>query len=833
MTSEGQWGDKHIPQKLTAPLLPLRDLVVFPNQVSTLFIGRARSLYAVDEAAGGRKLVLLSAQKKAQLDHPTEDDVFRVGTLCGILQVMRYPNETAKIQYQGLARAKIIRFQKARQFFSVDMEIIREPKVDVLKEEALMRSLMSYFDHYVKVNKKISPDLLDDFLKIRRLGVLADAVAASMTSSKIVDKQMLLEEKDPVLRAERLIELMMAEIEIMNVQRRIQTRIKRQMDRDQKEYYLSLQKQAISKELGEGDEFQTEFKELEDRIKEKKLSQEAKVKAERELKKLKMMSPMSSEAAVIRNYLDWLVAIPWGEIADENIDIQRAARILDEDHYGLEKVKERILEYIAVGRLVGKVKGPILCLVGPPGVGKTSLGSSIARACGRKFVRVSLGGVRDEAEIRGHRRTYIGAYPGKIIYGMKRAGASNPVFLLDEVDKMTVDYRGDPAAALLEVLDPEQNGTFVDHFLDVEYDLSNVMFVTTANTVEGIPLPLLDRMEVLELPGYTEIEKFHIARKFLIPKQLKACGIESLAVTITDAAMRKLIRRYTREAGVRNLERELSSLCRKLARKVLERPAMKNEPIRVTGGRLTGYLGVPRYRVGFREKSDEIGLCNGLAYTSYGGDILQVEVSIVRGKGNLLLTGKLGEVMRESGQAAVSYLRKKASILNVDPEFYQKNDIHIHLPEGAVPKDGPSAGITIATALVSAVLGVPARKSVALTGEITLRGKVLQVGGIKEKLIAAARGRVSTVIMPRGNRKNLKELPGSVLSKLRIILVDHMDEVLRDALSMDEIEKIFPVRGTVLEPPPPPRRSVKDEEDDDLPIVEISDEIEEIRLRGR
>ena len=830
MSQDGKWGEKNLPAKLTAPLLPLRDAVVFPNQVSTVFIGRARSLYAVEEAAAGRKLVLMAAQKRAGVDQPAEDDIFKVGTLCGILQVHRYPNDTVKIQYQGLARAKILKFHGGRQFFTVDMEVVTEPGLDALKEEGLLRSLMGAFDHYVKVNKKLSPEIVDDLLKVKRLAVLTDAMAASLTSSKIVDKQLLLEEKDPAVRAERLIELMMSEIEILNVQRRIQSRVKRQMDRDQKEYYLNLQKQAISKELGESDEFQAEYKELEEKLNAKKLSKEARTKAEREYKKLKMMSPMSSEAAVIRNYLDWLVSIPWDESSEEAVDIRMAAQILDEDHHGLERVKERIIEYIAVGRLVGKTRGPILCLVGPPGVGKTSLGSSIARACGRKFVRVSLGGVRDEAEVRGHRRTYIGAYPGKIIYGMKRAGVVNPVFLLDEVDKMTVDYRGDPAAALLEVLDPEQNSTFVDHFLDVDYDLSSVMFVTTANTVEGIPLPLLDRMEVLELPGYTEIEKYAIARRFLIPKQVKSCGIDTMNVTITDGALRKLIRRYTREAGVRNLEREISSICRKLARRALETPEGERQPAKVTGGSLTNLLGVPKYRVGRREDLDEVGLCNGLAFTSYGGDILQVEVTIVAGEGKLLLTGKLGEVMRESGQAAVSYLRRKASILNVDPDFYQKNDIHIHLPEGAVPKDGPSAGITIATALVSAMLGAPVRRSVALTGEITLRGKVLPVGGIKEKLIAAARGRISTVIMPKDNRKDLKELPETARRRLRIILVTHMDEVLRDALAMEEIEKIFPARGVVLPMPAGRPRRRKVEDDDELPIIEISDETEEIRL---
>lgn len=829
MTSDGRWGEKELPSKLTAPLIPLRDIVIFPGRISTLFIGRNKSIHAVEEAVSGRKLILLSAQKKAGVDHPGGEDMFRVGTLCGILQVLRYPNDTMKIQYQGLARAKITRFQNNRRFINVDMEIMKEPAVDPVKGEALTRSIMSTFNHYVKVNKKLSPDVIDNMSGIKELGVLADAISASLTSSKITDKQFLLEEKDPVTRAERLIELMTSEIEIMNVQRRIQTRIKRQMDRDQKEYYLGLQKQAISKELGESDEFQAEFKELEENIATKKLSKEARLKAGRELKKLKMMSPMSSEAAVIRNYLDWLVSIPWGEVSNEDIGVKRAAEILDEDHYGLEKVKERIVEYIAVGRLVGKVRGPILCLVGPPGVGKTSLGSSIARACGRKFVRVSLGGVRDEAEIRGHRRTYIGAYPGKIIYGIKRAGVVNPVFLLDEIDKMTVDYRGDPAAALLEVLDPEQNNTFVDHFLDIEYDLSDVMFVTTANTVEGIPLPLLDRMEVLELPGYTEIEKYHIARKFLVPRQEKACGVDKLEITITGGAMRKLIRRYTREAGVRNLEREISSILRKLARRFLEKPDMNKEPVKITRGKLTSLLGVPKYRVGMREKGDEVGLCNGLAYTSYGGDILQVEVTIVSGEGKLLLTGKLGEVMQESGRAAVSYLRKKASVLKVDPDFYQKKDIHIHLPEGAVPKDGPSAGITIATALTSAILGVPVRKNVALTGEITLRGKVLPVGGIKEKLIAAVRGRISTVVMPRDNRKNLKELPRSVMRKLTIILVDYMDEVLRESLVMEGIENIFPVRGKVIEPlekKPPGKK----DEDDDIPVIEISDDIEEIRL---
>ena len=829
MSRDDKWRGKNFPSKITLPLLPLRDVVVFPSQVSTLFVGRAKSIATVEEAVGGRKLILLSSQKKAGIDNPTQEDVFRVGTLCGINQVLRYPNDTIRIQVQGISRAKIIKFHKTREYYNIDIAVMKEPPVDQLKREALTRSLMSYFEHYIKINKKLSPDILVNLQKTGNLSVLSDIVCSYLTSSKISDKQQLLEEGDPVRRTERLIELIVSEIEILNVQRKIQTRIRRQMDRDQKEYYLNLQKQAISKELGEQDEYQQENKELEEKIKAKKLSKEARTKSEREFRKLKMMSPMSSEAAVIRNFLDWVISIPWGDRASESIDLDRAKKILDEDHYGLEKVKERILEYIAVGKLVGKVKGPILCLVGPPGVGKTSLGASIARACGRKFVRVSLGGVRDEAEIRGHRRTYIGAYPGKIINGMKRAGVMNPVFLLDEVDKMTVDYRGDPASALLEVLDPEQNSTFVDHFLDVDYDLSEVVFITTANTKDGIPFPLLDRMEVLELPGYTEYEKSSIARSFLIPKQKKACGIGDLDLRITDGALLMLIQRYTREVGVRNCEREISSLCRKLACKVLETPEIFEKPMKITAGRLPKFLGVARYRVGRREKVDEVGLANGLAYTVYGGDILQVEATILPGKGKLILTGKLGEVMQESAQAAVTYLRSRASLLNMDPEFYRKYDIHIHLPEGAVSKDGPSAGITIATALISAVVGAPVRRAVAMTGEITLRGKVLPVGGIKEKLVSAARSRISRVIIPRENKKHLKDVAESALSRLTIVLVRNVDEVLREALIMDGIEKIFPNRGTVIERPAK-RPAEKQSDDDDMPVIEVPDDGKEIRI---
>jgi len=832
MNSSGDNPYLKLKNKIKTPLLCLRDIVIFPNQITTVFIGRPKSIKAIEEASLKNRLLVTAVQKNPDVDDPGEDDVFRTGTLCTILNIQRFPNDTLKIQIQGIGRVKILNFKKDSEFIWVECELVRSPvMVDDIKEEAAKRVVISSFENYIKVQRQLSPDILMEISSLKKLGDVIDAIAANISIKKVIDKQFLLEENDPIVRGERLTQLINSEIEVINIQRRIQSRVRRQMDRDQKEYYLNLQKQAISKELGEGDEFNVEFKELEEKIASKQLSKEAKLKAERELKKLKMMSPMSSEAAVIRNYLDWIVSIPWGETSNEEIDIEKARKIIDEDHYGLEKVKERIIEYIAVGKLAGHQKGPILCLVGPPGVGKTSLGSSIARACGRKFVRVSLGGVRDEAEIRGHRRTYIGAYPGKIIYGMKRAGVINPVFLLDEVDKMTVDYRGDPAAALLEVLDPEQNSTFVDHFLDVDYDLSHVMFITTANTVEGIPLPLLDRMEVLELNGYTEIEKLEIASKFLIPKQKKLCGIENVDLEISSGAIKSIIQHYTREAGVRNLEREIASICRKIACQILDDKGLKTESFKVNQSVLFKMLGPMRYRVGVREKTNEVGVCNGLAFTSYGGDILQVEVSIVQGKGKLLLTGKLGDVMKESAQAAVSYLRKRASLLGIDADFYMKNDIHVHFPEGGVPKDGPSAGISIATALASALLNVPIDRKVALTGEITLRGKVLPVGGIKEKLVAAARGKIRKVIIPAENRKDLVNLPVQVRRKLTVVLVNHMDEVLREALVMEGIEKIFPSQGVILDPiRDEPLKKKSELDDDDMPVVEITNEGDELRF---
>jgi ATP-dependent Lon protease len=781
---------KGLTRRRSAPLLPLRDIIVFPHMVVPLFVGREKSIAALEEAMRSDKYILLAAQKLAKTNDPQADDIFKVGTLGAIVQLLRLPDGTVKVLVEGKQRARVVKYLPRDEYFHVEYELVSEQSEQSVETEALIREVQSTFETYLKLNKQIPPEMLMTVQSIDDPSRLADTIVVHLSSIKLEDRQEILENDDSKSRLERLYQLMRSEIEILQVERRIRTRVKKQMEKTQKEYYLNEQMQAIQRELGEKDEFRSELQELEQKLKKKQgISKEGLDKGLRELKKLQMMSPMSAEATVVRNYLDWITALPWGERTDERYDVDEAERILEEDHYGLKKIKERIVEYLAVQALVKKLKGPILCFVGPPGTGKTSLARSVARATDRKFIRLSLGGVRDEAEIRGHRRTYIGALPGKIIQCLKKVGTGNPVFLLDEVDKMSSDFRGDPAAALLEVLDPEQNFMFNDHYLDLDYDLSDVLFITTANLLQGIPLPLQDRMEIIELSSYTEFEKLNIAMRYLVPRQQEDCGLKEVDLTLTEGAIRTVINHYTREAGVRNLEREISSICRKVARKVVK----EGTEIKVDIGakEVPKFLGVPKFTVGKKEDQDRIGLVNGLAVTSTGGDLLPTEVSAVPGKGKVILTGRIGDVMQESAQAALTYVRSRADKLGLDPEFHKQLDIHVHFPEGAVPKDGPSAGITAATCLVSALTRSPVRQDVALTGEITLRGRVLPIGGLKEKILAAHRGRVRTVIMPKENRKDIHDIPSRVLKVMRLVLVDHMDEVLREALADPELIQKF------------------------------------------
>ncbi len=765
------------------PLLPLRDIIVFPHMVVPLFVGREKSINALEDAMGGDKEILLSAQQKAKTNDPKPDDIFRVGTLGAIIQLLRLPDGTVKVLVEGKKRVRIQNYLPNDDFFQVEVEEIPD-KVDKTQEiEALMRTIRATFETYVKLNKKIPPDMLASVAAIDDPGRLADTIVAHL-SLKLHDKQQVLE-TEPGVRLEKLLELMQAEIEILRVERKIRSRVKKQMEKTQKEYYLNEQMQAIQKELGgERDEFKNEIEELEERIRNTQMSKEATEKVQRELKKLKMMSPMSAEATVVRNYIDWVLSLPWFEYTQDKLDIKAAEQILEDEHYGLKKAKERIIEYLSVQKLVDRMKGPILCLVGPPGVGKTSLARSIANATGRKFVRISLGGVRDEAEIRGHRRTYIGALPGKVIQSLKKAGSSNPVFLLDEVDKMSMDFRGDPASALLEVLDPEQNNTFQDHYLDVDYDLSKVMFITTANALHAIPIPLKDRMEIIELPGYTEFDKLMISKNYLIGKQREANGLDDIDITFTDAAIRTLINAYTREAGVRNCERQISSVCRKIARDVVTKGGKGS--YKVTKHALTKYLGPHKFKLEKSDGKDQVGLTNGLAWTMYGGTILPSEVSILLGKGKFIITGKLGEVMQESAQAAMTYVRSRARNLGLNPNFYRMVDIHVHFPEAATPKDGPSAGTTMATSIVSALTQIPVRHDVAMTGEITLRGRVMAIGGLKEKVLAAHRSGISTILMPKENVKDLRDIPKRVRRAMTFIPVEHMDEILCNALRLED-----------------------------------------------
>ncbi|MEW6448631.1 MAG: endopeptidase La [Bacillota bacterium] len=768
-------------KKRVLPLLPLRGLLVFPYMVIHLDVGREKSVRAIDETMLRDRHIFLAAQRDAQTDDPRPEDIYEVGTVAEVKQLLKLPGGTIRVLVEGLARAKVSCYLSDQPFFKVEVEQFGEEQARSSHVEALMRNLVQQFEQYVKLSKRIPPETVVSVVSIDEPGRLADIIASHLTL-KIEDKQELLEAVDAATRLEKLCAIIGRELEIVELERRINIRVRKQMEKTQKEYYLREQMKAIQKELGEKDERQAEGEEYRDKIAQAKLPKEVEEKALKEVERLEKMPPMAAEATVVRNYLDWILALPWTKVTRDRLDIDAANKILEEDHYGLKEPKERILEYLAIRKLAKSMKGPILCFVGPPGVGKTSLGRSIARALERKFVRISLGGVRDEAEIRGHRRTYVGALPGRIIQGMRNAGSKNPVFLLDEVDKMSTDFRGDPASALLEVLDPEQNNTFSDHYIEIPFDLSQVLFITTANYPYNIPRPLWDRMEIIQISGYTEEEKVQIAVRHLMPKQLKEHGLNKEQLTISENALRKVIREYTRESGVRNMERQIAAICRKTAKQIV---SGKSERIRVTGQNVEKLLGIPKYRYGVAEKEDETGVATGLAWTETGGDTLSIEVTLCKGKGNLILTGKLGEVMRESAQAGYSFIRSRARQLEIEEDFHEKYDVHIHIPEGATPKDGPSAGITMATALASALTGRKVRHDVAMTGEITLRGKVLPVGGVKEKILAAHRAGIKTVILPLDNKKELEEIPPQVKNKLRLILVSHMDEVLQTALLDD------------------------------------------------
>ncbi len=760
------------------PVLPLRDIVVFPHMIVPLFVGRDKSVKALEDVMQDDKQILLVAQKSAGQDDPTVEDIYEMGTIGTVLQLLKLPDGTVKVLVEGSQRAKIVRYTENDAFFQAEAELLEDVIDDSKDIEALSRSVVSQFEQYIKLNKKIPPEVLVSLNQIEDPSKLSDTIASHL-ALKISEKQELLEFVSAADRLERAYSFMESEIGVLQVEKRIRNRVKRQMEKTQREYYLNEQLKAIQKELGETEDGRDEAGEFEERIENTKLSKDAKEKATQELKKLKSMSPMSAEATVVRNYLDWILSIPWGQRSRVKKDIKAAEKILNTDHYGLEKVKERILEYLAVQTRVRKMKGPILCLVGPPGVGKTSLGKSMARATGRSFVRMSLGGVRDEAEIRGHRRTYIGSMPGKVIQGMKKAKTTNPLFLLDEIDKLGADWRGDPTSALLEVLDPEQNATFADHYLEVDYDLSDVMFVTTANTLR-MPQPLLDRMEIIRLSGYTEDEKVEIAKRHLISKQVKAHGLKKTEWSISDDALRDLVRLYTREAGVRNLERELANLARKA---VKELATKSRTSVRVTRRNLDKFAGVPRFRFGEMESEDLVGVTTGLAWTEVGGELLSIEALLMPGKGNIARTGKLGDVMQESVSAARSYIRSRMVTFGISPKFFDKRDIHVHVPEGATPKDGPSAGVAMCTSIVSALTGIPVRRDIAMTGEVTLRGRVLPIGGLKEKLLAAHRGGITTIIIPKDNEKDLVEIPDNVLKGLTIVPVSTVDEVLSEALT--------------------------------------------------
>jgi len=766
------------PKSHLFPVLPLRDIVVFPHMIVPLFVGREKSVRALEDVMADDKQILLVAQKDAAQDDPQPKDIYDVGTVSTVLQLLKLPDGTVKVLVEGGQRARITGYKENENFFEANAELIEDAKEDEKELEALQRSVVSQFEQYVKLNKKIPPEVLVSINQIDNPSKLADNVAAHL-NLKIADKQSLLEIKGITERLEKIYGFMESEIGVLQVERRIRNRVKRQMEKTQREYYLNEQMKAIQRELGENEEGKDENAELEDKINKLKMPKDAKEKALAEFKKLKNMSPMSAEATVVRNYLDWLTSIPWSKRSKVKNDLKGAQAQLDRDHYGLEKVKERIIEYLAVQVRTKKLKGPILCLVGPPGVGKTSLGRSIATSTGRNFVRVSLGGVRDEAEIRGHRRTYIGSMPGKIIQGMRKAKSSNPLFLLDEIDKLGADWRGDPSSALLEVLDPEQNHTFQDHYLEVDYDLSDVLFITTANTLR-MPQPLLDRMEILRVSGYTEDEKVEISKRHLIPKQFEAHGLKKGEWGISDEALHDLVRYYTREAGVRNLERELAGLARKATKEIVLKKASK---VLVTPKNLKKYAGIPKYRFGEAEREDMVGVTTGLAWTEVGGELLSIEAITMNGKGAITLTGQLGDVMKESIQASRSFVRSRALAFGISSKMLEKFDIHLHVPEGATPKDGPSAGVAMCTSIVSALTGIPVRKDIAMTGEITLRGRVLPIGGLKEKLLAALRGGIKTVLIPKENEKDLEEIPDNVKRDLTIVPVTTVDEVLEKALT--------------------------------------------------
>jgi ATP-dependent Lon protease len=758
------------------PVLPLRDIVVFPHMIVPLFVGREKSIKALEEVMRSDTFILLATQKNASDDDPATDSIFTIGTLASVLQLLKLPDGTVKVLVEGAARAQVKQYTDREEYFEAEATVIADTAGDQVEAEALARSVVNEFEGYVKLNKKVSPEVVGVVQQIEDYAKLADTVASHL-AVKIPDKQLILETPSVTERLEKVLGLMESEISVLQVEKRIRTRVKRQMEKTQREYYLNEQMKAIQKELGDEDG-KDELAELEEKIKRTKLSKEAREKAQHEIKKLRQMSPMSAEATVVRNYLDWLLSIPWNKKSKIKKDLTLAEQILDGDHFGLEKVKERIVEYLAVQQRANKLTGPILCLVGPPGVGKTSLGKSIAKATGREFVRVSLGGVRDEAEIRGHRRTYIGSMPGKVIQSMRKAKTSNPLFLLDEVDKMGADFRGDPSSALLEVLDPEQNHAFNDHYLEVDYDLSHVMFITTANTL-NIPPPLMDRMEIIRIAGYTEDEKVEIARKHLIPHAIVKHGLHPKEWSVDDEALLTMIRRYTREAGVRNLERELSTLIRKA---VKELTISKKQSIEVTDKTLPDYLGVPKFRYGEVEDVDQVGVVTGLAWTDVGGELLTIESAMMPGKGKMIVTGNLRDVMKESISAAASYVRMRAIAFGIEPPAFDKRDIHVHVPEGATPKDGPSAGVAMVTAIVSVMTGIPVHRDVAMTGEITLRGRVLPIGGLKEKLLAAHRGGIKTVLIPEENAKDLVEINDSIKSGLEIVPVSRMDEALKRAL---------------------------------------------------
>jgi len=761
----------------TFPVLPLRDIVVFPYMIVPLFVGREKSIAALEEVMNADKQILLVAQKDASEDEPGTDGIYEMGTLASVLQLLKLPDGTVKVLVEGAERARVTRYTSNEAYFEAEIERVEEEKGPDDEVEALARTVISQFENYVKLNKKISPEVLGTLSQIEDYSKLADTVASHL-AIKITDKQNILETTSVATRLESILALMESEISVLQVEKKIRSRVKRQMEKTQREYYLNEQMKAIQKELGDSDD-RDDIGEIEEKIEKTELTKEAREKALAELKKLKQMSPMSAEATVVRNYLDWLLSIPWGEVAEVKTDLDEAQRVLDEDHYGLERVKERIVEYLAVQKRTDAMKGPILCLVGPPGVGKTSLGKSIAKATGREFVRMSLGGVRDEAEIRGHRRTYIGSMPGKVIQSMRKARQANPLFLLDEIDKMGADFRGDPASALLEVLDPEQNHTFNDHYLEVDYDLSKVMFITTANTV-NIPPALMDRMEIIRIAGYTEDEKVEIAKRHLIPGLVEQHALKPEEWSVDDEALVEIVRRYTREAGVRNLEREMAKLARKAVKEI---EAGEKSTVHVTKADLQDYLGVAKYRFGEAESEDQVGVVTALAWTEVGGELLTIEGAMMPGRGKMSVTGNLRDVMKESIQAGAAYVRSRAKDYHLDPGIFDKLDIHVHVPEGATPKDGPSAGVAMATAIVSVMTGIPVHRDVAMTGEITLRGRVLPIGGLKEKLLAALRGGIKTVIIPEENAKDLTEISDNVKNRLEITPVARMDDVLRIALT--------------------------------------------------